>query len=206
MKSIQEIEKFLMGECVVEGMSDEVDLTLEEMPEYSEDEGLSQFQALFTDSCITAKKFLVADVIMPDNPAGYHAFAIKQMMNDYINIPSNANNQAMKHFYNNDSLETVAYQIATLTFAFLLQNADDIRDIPRETMRMFLDPHSVSTTMGIYVLFALAVNDNFDKPMFNELFINAWFVYYKNFHSRLFMFKMNGNNWNIPFKGAFLIN
>ena len=46
--------------------------------------------------------------------------------------------------------------------------------------------------------------NSLDALSYNELFIKSWYCYYDNWRARILMFKMNGNNWKLQFKGVLL--
>lgn len=112
-------------------------------------------------------------------------------------------NQAMKHLYNKD-ISILYQQISMLAMHAQFKDVDDIFDVDVETKRHSLDPESVSIGIGLYVYYTILINDSLDVLSYNELFIKSWYCYYNNWTTRLLMFKMNGNNWKLQFKGCLL--
>ena len=48
------------------------------------------------------------------------------------------------------------------------------------------------------------VNDNIEDDMYNTLFINAWFNYYKYWTSREALLQMRGNSWKDDFNNVLM--
>ena len=86
----------------------------------------------------------------------------------------------------------------------IYKDVEDINTVPDETRKNSLDPETVSLYISIYTLFTLIANDNMNDDMYNTLFINAWFNYYKYWTSREALMQMRGNSWKDDFKNVLM--
>ena len=102
--------------------------------------------------CLQSKKFLISDAVSP----------------------------LSKHYlYDSDNIDVLCQQISMLARHSIYKDVEDINTVPDETRKNSLDPETVSLYISIYTLFTLIANDNINDDMYNTLFINAWFNYYK---------------------------
>lgn len=203
MKSMQEIELRLMGEFTVESMmGNQVDI--DEMPTYCEDLNLRMIQEQYAHWCVATKKLLTSDAVEPFSTMGRFASMMKAYMTDYAGKGTNRTNQAMKYLYSETDYNILVHQISMLAKYAHYKDAADFNDISQELRSKSLDPESVSVSIALYVVFTILVNPSVKPEQYNELFIKAWFDYYKNWMSRELMFKMRGNATKQDFAGVLL--
>ena len=203
MKSMQEIELRLMGEFTVESMmGNQVDI--DEMPTYCEDLNLRMIQEQYAHWCVATKKLLTSDAVEPFSTMGRFASMMKAYMTDYAGKGTNRTNQAMKYLYSETDYNILVHQISMLAKYAHYKDAADFNDISQELRSKSLDPESVSVSIALYVVFTILVNPSIKPEQYNELFIKAWFDYYKNWMSRELMFKMRGNATKQDFAGVLL--
>ena len=203
MKSMQEIELRLMGEFTVESMmGNQIDI--DEMPTYSEDFNLRMMQEQYAHWCVATKKLLTSDAVEPFSTMGRFASIMKAYMTDYASKGTNRTNQAMKYLYSETDHNILVHQISMLAKYAHYKDVADFNDIPQKLRSKSLDPESVSVSIALYVVFTILVNPNIKPEQYNELFVKAWFDYYKNWMSRELMFKMRGNSTKQNFAGVLL--
>ena len=192
MKSMQEIERRLMSELVIETMMGN-SIDVKNLPEYSEDFNLQMMQEQYAQWCIASKKLLLADTVDPKSLEGRFAMMMKTHMIGYAIDETHKSNQAMKYLYHEDEMGIIVQQISMLAKYTHYKDAVDFNNIPEEMRRKSLDPESVCVSIGLYVLFAILVNSNLAIDQYNELFTQTWFNYYENWMARELMFQMRGN-------------
>lgn len=203
MRSMQEIELRLMGEFTVESMMDN-QVDIDEMPTYCEDFNLRMMQEQYAHWCVATKKLLTSDAVEPFSTMGRFASMMKAYMTDYASKGTNRTNQAMKYLYSETDHNILVHQISMLAKYAHYKDAADFNDIPQKLRSKSLDPESVSVSIALYVIFTILVNPSIKPEQYNELFVKAWFDYYKNWMSRELMFKMRGNATKQDFAGVLL--
>lgn len=169
----------------------------------SSDFNIATLQEQAYDYCLKSKGFLCSHYVDADTIEGEFSLFMKLHMTRYKDNGLCKQNQAMKHLYNKD-IGILYQQISMLAMYTQLKNADDIFNVDTEIERRSLDPESVSIGIGLYVYYTILINDYLDVLSYNELFIKSWYCYYDNWMARRLMFKMNGNNWKLQFKGCLL--
>ncbi len=203
MKTMQEIERRLMGDFTIESMMGN-QVEINQMPCYSEDFNLRMMQEQYAHWCIAVKKLFLTDMVEPNSMQGRFAGMMKRYMTDYAKKESNRSNQAMKYLYNSSDMSLLVHQISMLAKYSHYKDADDMDDIPEEMRMKSLDPESVSVSIALYVMFTILVNDSVDTKQFNDLFVNVWFDYYDNWMARELMFTMRGNATIQDFSGVLI--
>ena len=178
MKEVRKIIERLIGEYTIESMSGE-DVSIANMPETDDDLNVALMQRQFGTWCLQSKKFLISDAVSPLSKQGMVASYIKGKVSNYIKDTKNRDITAMHYLYDSDNIDVLCQQISMLARHAIYKDVEDINNVPDETRKNSLDPETVSLYISIYTLFTLIANDNINDDMYNTLFINAWFNYYK---------------------------
>lgn len=203
MKEVRKIIERLIGEYTIESMSGE-DVSIANMPETDDDLNVALMQRQFGTWCLQSKKFLISDAVSPLSKQGMVASYIKGKMSNYIKDTKNRDITAMHYLYDSDNIDVLCQQISMLARHSIYKDVEDINNVPDETRKNSLDPETVSLYISIYTLFTLIANDNINDDMYNTLFINAWFNYYKYWTSREALLQMRGNSWKDDFKNVLM--
>lgn len=203
MKEVRKIIERLIGEYTIESMSGE-DVSIANMPETDDDLNVALMQRQFGTWCLQSKKFLISDAVSPLSKQGMVASYIKGKMSNYIKDTKNRDVTAMHYLYDSDSIDVLCQQISMLARHAIYKDVEDINNVPDETRKNSLNPENVSLYISIYTLFTLIANDNINDDMYNTLFINAWFNYYKYWTSREALLQMRGNSWKDDFKNVLM--
>ena len=125
-------------------------------------------------------------------------------MSNYIKDTKNRDITAMHYLFASDNIDVLCQQISMLARHAIYKDVEEINNVPDETRKNSLAPETVSLYIGIYTLFTLIVNDNIEDDMYNTLFINAWFNYYKYWTSREALMQMRGNSWKDDFNNVLM--
>lgn len=203
MKEVRKIIERLIGEYTIESMSGE-DVSIANMPETDDDLNVALMQRQSGTWCLQSKKFLISDAVSPLSKQGMVASYIKGKMSNYIKDTKNRDVTAMHYLYDSDSIDVLCQQISILARHAIYKDVEDINNVPDETRKNSLNPETVSLYISIYTLFTLIANDNINDDMYNTLFINAWFNYYKYWTSREALLQMRGNSWKDDFKNVLM--
>ena len=203
MKEVRKIIERLIGEYTIESMSGE-DVSIANMPETDEDQNVALMQRQSGTWCLQSKKFLISDAVSPLSKQGMVASYIKGKVSNYIKDTKNRDITAMHYLYDSDNIDVLCQQISMLARHAIYKDVEDINNVPDETRKNSLAPETVSLYIGIYTLFTLIVNDNIEDDMYNTLFINAWFNYYKYWTSREALLQMRGNSWKDDFNNVLM--
>ena len=203
MKEVRKIIERLIGEYTIESMSGE-DVSIANMPETDDDLNVALMQRQFGTWCLQSKKFLISDAVSPLSKQGMVASYIKGKMSNYIKDTKNRDITAMHYLFASDNIDVLCQQISMLARHAIYKDVEEINNVPDETRKNSLAPETVSLYIGIYTLFTLIVNDNIEDDMYNTLFINAWFNYYKYWTSREALMQMRGNSWKDDFNNVLM--
>ena len=203
MKEVRKIIERLIGEYTIESMSGE-DVSIANMPETDDDLNVALMQRQFGTWCLQSKKFLISDAVSPLSKQGMVASYIKGKVSNYIKDTKNRDITAMHYLYDSDNIDVLCQQISMLARHAIYKDVEDINNVPDETRKNSLNPENVSLYISIYTLFTLIANDNINDDMYNMLFINAWFNYYKYWTSREALLQMRGNSWKDDFKNVLM--
>ena len=203
MKEVRKIIERLIGEYTIESMNGEV-VCIANMPETDEDQNVALMQRQSGTWCLQSKKFLISDTVTPLSKQGMVASYIKGKMSNYIKDTKNRDITAMHYLFASDNIDVLCQQISMLARHAIYKDVEDINNVPDETRKNSLAPETVSLYIGIYTLFTLIVNDNIEDDMYNTLFINAWFNYYKYWTSREALMQMRGNSWKDDFNNVLM--
>ena len=203
MKEVRKIIERLIGEYTIESMSGE-DVSISNMPETDDDLNVALMQKQYGTWCLQSKKFLISDTVSPLSKQGMVASYIKGKISNYIQDSKNKDVMAMHYLYDSDKIDVLCQQISMLARHAIYKDVEDINNVPDETRKNSLDPETVSLYISIYTLFTLIANDNINDDMYNTLFINAWFNYYKYWTSREALLQMRGNSWKDDFKNVLM--
>lgn len=203
MKEVRKIIERLIGEYTIESMSGE-DVSIANMPETDEDQNVALMQRQFGTWCLQSKKFLISDAVSPLSKQGMVASYIKGKVSNYIKDTKNRDVTAMHYLYDSDNIDVLCQQISMLARHAIYKDVEDINNVPDETRKNSLNPETVSLYICIYTLFTLIANDNINDDMYNTLFINAWFNYYKYWISREALLQMRGNSWKDDFNNVLM--
>ena len=203
MKEVRKIIERLIGEYTIESMSGE-DVSIANMPETDDDLNVALMQRQSGTWCLQSKKFLISDAVSPLSKQGMVASYIKGKMSNYIKDTKNRDVTAMHYLYDSDSIDVLCQQISMLARHAIYKDVEDINNVPDETRKNSLNPETVSLYISIYTLFTLIANDNIKDDMYNTLFINACFNYYKYLTSREALLQMRGNSWKDDFKNVLM--
>ena len=203
MKEVRKIIERLIGEYTIESMNGEV-VCIANMPETDEDQNVALMQRQSGTWCLQSKKFLISDTVTPLSKQGMVASYIKGKMSNYIKDTKNRDITAMHYLFASDNIDVLCQQISMLARHAIYKDVEEINNVPDETRKNSLAPETVSLYIGIYTLFTLIVNDNIEDDMYNTLFINAWFNYYKYWTSREALMQMRGNPWKDDFKNVLM--
>ena len=203
MKEVRKIIERLIGEYTIESMSGE-DVSIANMPETDDDLNVALMQRQFGTWCLQSKKFLISDTVTPLSKQGMVASYIKGKMSNYIKDTKNRDITAMHYLYDSDNIDVLCQQISMLARHAIYKDVEDINNVPDETRKNSLNPENVSLYISIYTLFTLIANEKMNDDMYNTLFINAWFNYYKYWTSREALMQMRGNPWKDDFKNVLM--
>ena len=203
MKEVRKIIERLIGEYTIESMNGEV-VCIANMPETDDDLNVALMQRQFGTWCLQSKKFLISDAVSPLSKQGMVASYIKGKMSNYIKDTKNRDITAMHYLFASDNIDVLCQQISMLARHAIYKDVEEINNVPDETRKNSLAPETVSLYIGIYTLFTLIVNDNIEDDMYNTLFINAWFNYYKYWTSREALMQMRGNSWKDDFNNVLM--
>lgn len=203
MKEVRKIIERLIGEYTIESMNGEV-VCIANMPETDEDQNVALMQRQSGTWCLQSKKFLISDTVTPLSKQGMVASYIKGKMSNYIKDTKNRDITAMHYLFASDNIDVLCQQISMLARHAIYKDVEEINNVPDETRKNSLAPETVSLYIGIYTLFTLIVNDNIEDDMYNTLFINAWFNYYKYWTSREALMQMRGNSWKDDFNNVLM--
>lgn len=198
MKEVRKIIERLIGEYTIESMSGE-DVSIANMPETDEDQNVALMQRQSGTWCLQSKKFLISDAVSPLSKQGMVASYIKGKVSNYIKDTKNRDITAMHYLYDSDNIDVLCQQISMLARHAIYKDVEDINNVPDETRKNSLNPENVSLYISIYTLFTLIANEKMNDDMYNTLFINAWFNYYKYWTSREALLQMRGNSWKDDF-------
>ena len=203
MKEVRKIIERLIGEYTIESMSGE-DVSIANMPETDDDLNVALMQRQFGTWCLQSKKFLISDAVSPLSKQGMVASYIKGKVSNYIKDTKNRDITAMHYLYDSDNIDVLCQQISMLARHAIYKDVEDINNVPDETRKNSLNPENVSLYISIYTLFTLIANDSMNDDMYNTLFINAWFNYYKYWTSREALMQMRGNSWKDDFNNVLM--
>ena len=203
MKEVRKIIERLIGEYTIESMSGD-DVSIANMPETDDDLNVALMQRQFGTWCLQSKKFLISDAVSPLSKQGMVASYIKGKMSNYIKDTKNRDITAMYYLYDSDNIDVLCQQISMLARHAIYKDVEDINNVPDETRKNSLNPENVSLYICIYTMFTLIANDNMNDDMYNTLFINAWFNYYKYWTSREALMQMRGNSWKDDFNNVLM--
>lgn len=203
MKTARKIIERLIGEYTIESMSGE-EVRVSNMPETDEDLNVALIQKQYGTWCLQSKKFLISDTVSPLSKQGMVASYIKGKISNYIQDSKNKDVMAIHYLYESDNIDVLYQKISMLARFAIYKDVEDIYKVPEETRKNSLAPETVSLYIGIYTLFTLIVNDNIEDDMYNTLFINAWFNYYKYWTSREALLQMRGNSWKDDFNNVLM--
>lgn len=203
MKEVRKIIERLIGEYTIESMNGEV-VCIANIPETDEDQNVALMQRQSGTWCLQSKKFLISDTVTPLSKQGMVASYIKGKMSNYIKDTKNRDITAMHYLFASDNIDVLCQQISMLARHAIYKDVEEINNVPDETRKNSLAPETVSLYIGIYTLFTLIVNDNIEDDMYNTLFINAWFNYYKYWTSREALMQMRGNSWKDDFNNVLM--
>ena len=203
MKEVRKIIERLIGEYTIESISGE-DVSIANMPETDDDLNVALMQRQFGTWCLQSKKFLISDAVSPLSKQGMVASYIKGKMSNYIKDTKNRDITAMHYLYDSDNIDVLCQQISMLARHAIYKDVEDINNVPDETRKNSLNPENVSLYISIYTLFTLIANEKMNDDMYNTLFINAWFNYYKYWTSREALMQMRGNPWKDDFKNVLM--
>ena len=203
MKEVRKIIERLIGEYTIESMSGE-DVSIANMPETDEDQNVALMQRQSGTWCLQSKKFLISDAVSPLSKQGMVASYIKGKMSNYIKDTKNRDITAMYYLYDSDNIDVLCQQISMLARHAIYKDVEDINNVPDETRKNSLNPENVSLYISIYTLFTLIANEKMNDDMYNTLFINAWFNYYKYWTSREALLQMRGNSWKDDFNNVLM--
>ena len=203
MKEVRKIIERLIGEYTIESMSGD-DVSIANMPETDDDLNVALMQRQFGTWCLQSKKFLISDAVSPLSKQGMVASYIKGKMSNYIKDTKNRDITAMYYLYDSDNIDVLCQQISMLARHAIYKDVEDINNVPDETRKNSLNPENVSLYICIYTMFTLIANDNINDDMYNMLFINAWFNYYKYWTSREALMQMRGNSWKDDFNNVLM--
>ena len=203
MKEVRKIIERLIGEYTIESMSGD-DVSIANMPETDDDLNVALMQRQFGTWCLQSKKFLISDAVSPLSKQGMVASYIKGKVSNYIKDTKNRDITAMYYLYDSDNIDVLCQQISMLARHAIYKDVEDINNVPDETRKNSLNPENVSLYISIYTLFTLIANEKMNDDMYNTLFINAWFNYYKYWTSREALMQMRGNPWKDDFKNVLM--
>ena len=203
MKEVRKIIERLIGEYTIESMSGE-DVSIANMPETDEDQNVALMQRQSGTWCLQSKKFLISDAVSPLSKQGMVASYIKGKVSNYIKDTKNRDITAMHYLYDSDNIDVLCQQISMLARHAIYKDVEDINNVPDETRKNSLNPENVSLYISIYTLFTLIANEKMNDDMYNTLFINAWFNYYKYWTSREALMQMRGNSWKDDFNNVLM--
>lgn len=203
MKEVRKIIERLIGEYTIESMSGE-DVSISNMPETDDDINVALMQKQYGTWCLQSKKFLISDTVSPLSKQGMVASYIKGKISNYIQDFKNKDVMAMHYLYDSDKIDVLCQQISMLARHAIYKDVEDINNVPDETRKNSLNPENVSLYICIYTMFTLIANDNMNDDMYNTLFINAWFNYYKYWTSREALMQMRGNSWKDDFNNVLM--
>ena len=203
MKEVRKIIERLIGEYTIESMSGE-DVSISNMPETDDDINVALMQKQYGTWCLQSKKFLISDTVSPLSKQGMVASYIKGKISNYIQDFKNKDVMAMHYLYDSDKIDVLCQQISMLARHAINKDVEDINNVPDETRKNSLNPENVSLYICIYTMFTLIANDNMNDDMYNTLFINAWFNYYKYWTSREALMQMRGNSWKDDFNNVLM--
>ena len=203
MKEVRKIIERLIGEYTIESISGE-DVSIANMPETDDDLNVALMQRQFGTWCLQSKKFLISDAVSPLSKQGMVASYIKGKVSNYIKDTKNRDITAMHYLYDSDNIDVLCQQISMLARHAIYKDVEDINNVPDETRKNSLNPENVSLYISIYTLFTLIANEKMNDDMYNTLFINAWFNYYKYWTSREALMQMRGNPWKDDFKNVLM--
>ena len=203
MKEVRKIIERLIGEYTIESMSGE-DVSISNMPETDDDLNVALMQKQYGTWCLQSKKFLISDTVSPLSKQGMVASYIKGKISNYIQDSKNKDVMAMHYLYDSDKIDVLCQQISMLARHAIYKDVEDINNVPDETRKNSLNPENVSLYICIYTMFTLIANDNMNDDMYNTLFINAWFNYYKYWTSREALMQMRGNSWKDDFNNVLM--
>ena len=203
MKEVRKIIERLIGEYTIESMSGD-DVSIANMPETDDDLNVALMQRQFGTWCLQSKKFLISDTVSPLSKQGMVASYIKGKISNYIQDFKNKDVMAMHYLYDSDKIDVLCQQISMLARHAIYKDVEDINNVPDETRKNSLNPENVSLYICIYTMFTLIANDNMNDDMYNTLFINAWFNYYKYWTSREALMQMRGNSWKDDFNNVLM--
>ena len=203
MKEVRKTIERLIGEYTIESMNGEV-VCIANMPETDEDQNVALMQMQSGTWCLQSKKFLISDTVTPLSKQGMVASYIKGKMSNYIKDTKNRDITAMYYLYDSDNIDVLCQQISMLARHAIYKDVEDINNVPDETRKNSLNPENVSLYISIYTLFTLIANEKMNDDMYNTLFINAWFNYYKYWTSREALLQMRGNSWKDDFKNVLM--
>ena len=203
MKTARKIIERLIGEYTIESMCGE-EVRIANMPETDDDLNVALMQKQYGTWCLQSKKFLISDTVSPLSKQGMVASYIKGKISNYIQDFKNKDVMAMHYLYDSDKIDVLCQQISMLARHAIYKDVEDINNVPDETRKNSLNPENVSLYICIYTMFTLIANDNMNDDMYNTLFINAWFNYYKYWTSREALMQMRGNSWKDDFNNVLM--
>ncbi len=194
------LEAKLMGQFVVEGLSNNIDYN----PQFKVSDVIysAMKQDMYAYYCIQSK----ANITMDNVGKKEHFFlvAFKEYIFKYLSNEKNRTNSWMKNLYYSDNILIVAKFISTLTFYSLNKGYERIDNLTEEELYNSLDGNQVSTTISLYVYFTILANDYFTENDYNKLFVESWLHYFDfdQWTAGLLMYKKGGKYWRKTFEGV----
>ena len=180
-----------------------IDVDLEDLPPYSNDETAKKFQGEFQHWCIVFKKYFVSNLPGFFSEDAFNAMNWKQHLLEYANVYANEKNkrfvEEMKPLYFERDIDRIAEQISILAQFACYRKEKDIYNIPQEILRCSIEPSVVNIPIGLYVFYTILVNPHFTVKQFNWLFTQAWFKYYNLWASNLRVFRHIGYELKVQF-------
>lgn len=196
-KEFKKNEMSLFSEIQIETLRGNIiDVDLEDLPPYSNDDIAKKFQGEFQHWCIVFKKYFVSDLPGFVSEDAFDAIYWKQHLLEYANVYANEKNnrfvEEMKPLYFERDIDRIAEQISLLAQFACYRKEKDIYKIPNEILRSSIEPSVVNIPIGLYVFYTILVNPHFTIKQFNWLFTQAWFKYYNDWSLHLSVFRHIG--------------
>jgi len=206
LRNIEESIQSLMGEFVMESMSDFSTVSPSSFGlKTSDDQNIAHFQLQVGSFILKSKQFLLYDMAAPESMEGQVSAAIKKSVYDGIRSSSFVNNKCMKHLLILTEMTYLSSQVAMLTLHSILKNYD-IEEEQQNALRNALDPDSVCIPMGFYVYVICMGNPDYKPTDFNRIFANSWVEYYDSLMTKFLMIRMAGKSWKNQFEDCLFDN
>ena len=200
-KMSKELDTKLMGQFVVESMTNDLSYIPYSEPSEMPLVALSQMQ--YIRFCLQSKANITMDNVQKNTQTTIIT-ALKDYICKYASKDENRYNPKMNSLYDSDDFYRIVERICYLSLFSIYKDIDKLLPMPKHLLTRSLDPERVSTAISLYVYFTILTNKYFDDSDYNRLYVESWFEYFNNWMIRLSRLQELGITWKDVFAGVLL--